>query len=179
MNNDTIEWKDIPGYEGYYQVSDTGLIKRIAEKPPNRRNKILSPGLKENGYLFLILHKDGKERAMYVHRLVTMAFLGDPGSMDVNHKNGVRTDNRLDNLEYCTRTENIRHAIDVLGNSFSYGDKRLGENNGRAKIDDTRVQEIRQMLADGINCSEIARRFSMSRYIVNRIKHRQSWNHVK
>lgn len=103
-------WKDIAGYEGRYQASNLGRIKSL--KVWYKNEKILKANINLNGYCFVIIGKDKKFTTKTVHRLVLSTFVPcpDPG-LDVNHKNLIKTDNRLKNLEWCTRKENIRHAI--------------------------------------------------------------------
>lgn len=102
-------WKDIPEYSNY-QISSLGNV---------RSNKygcwrLLNPALDGAGYLIVYLRKDKKSIRFHVHRLVAQVFVNGNGS-DVNHKNGIKTDNRADNLEWCSRSENVKHAIRVLG----------------------------------------------------------------
>lgn len=100
-------WKDIPGYEGLYQVSDLGRVKSRGNDK-NRREKILSPGKDRGGYLRVALWKDGKAKRFLVHRLVWESFNGIiPEGYDCNHINEDKTDNRLENLNLMTRKENI------------------------------------------------------------------------
>lgn len=99
------EWKLIEGYENNYAVSNLGRIKNI------RHGNILSPAKNEKGYLYVALCKDGKLSSKRVHRIVASAFLGK-SSLEINHKDGDKTNNRIDNLEYCTHSQNIRHAMD-------------------------------------------------------------------
>ena len=88
-------WKDITGYEGLYQVSNFGNIKRDG--------KNLSPGLGGNGYYLVVLSKNGKTKSATVHRLVASAFIPNPNNYPyVNHKDETRTNNHVDNLEWCT-----------------------------------------------------------------------------
>ena len=102
-------WKDISEYSNY-QISSLGNV---------RSNKygcwrLLNPALDGAGYLIVYLRKDKKSIRFHVHRLVAQVFVNGNGS-DVNHKNGIKTDNRADNLEWCSRSENVKHAIRVLG----------------------------------------------------------------
>lgn len=102
-------WKDIPEYSGY-QISSLGNV---------RSNKYgdwrwLKPALDGAGYSIVYLRKDKKSTRFHVHRLVAQVFVNGNGS-DVNHKNGTKTDNRADNLEWCSRSENVKHATRVLG----------------------------------------------------------------
>lgn len=102
-------WKDIPEYSGY-QISSLGNVR--SNKYGDWR--LLKPALDGAGYLIVYLRKDKKSIRFHVHRLVAQVFVNGNGS-DVNHKNGDKADNRADNLEWCSRSENVKHAIRVLG----------------------------------------------------------------
>src|SRR5262245_46264516 len=104
-------WLSIPGTGGAYQVSDTGRVRGFARN--GRCATELRPGTDSDGYRVVWLCFGGRRRIRRVHRLVMLAFAPMPGSplLDVNHKNFDRSDNRLENLEWCTRKQNIHHAI--------------------------------------------------------------------
>lgn len=102
-------WKDIPEYPGY-QISSLGNVR--SNKYGDWR--LLKPALDGAGYLIVYLRKDKKSIRFHVHRLVAQVFVNG-NSSDVNHKNGTKTDNRAENLEWCSRSENVKHAIRVLG----------------------------------------------------------------
>lgn len=97
-------WKDIPGYEGFYEVSNFGRIKSLHLKP-----KILNPKAMSNRYKRVSLSVGGVKKQYSVHRLVMLAFVGD-SDLQVNHIDGNKDNNELSNLEYCTSKENISHA---------------------------------------------------------------------
>lgn len=104
MQEITEIWTDIKGYEGLYQISNKGNIKSFIS------SKILSP-LFANGYLQVRLYKNSKSIRQKIHRLVAAAFIPNPANKpQVNHKNGIKTDNRVENLEWVTASENTRHA---------------------------------------------------------------------
>lgn len=113
-------WKDIKGYENIYQVSNTGRVKRIGvyrnqSKKEWSREKLLKPAIKENKYMFVALSKNGKVSAKYIHRLVAEAFINNPlNKPTVNHKDGDRCNNTVENLEWATYLENNIHSIKVL-----------------------------------------------------------------
>ena len=112
-------WKDVVGYEGLYQVSDLGQVKSLRRdimrtngktKPINER--IMKPS-KRAGYYLVVLSKFG-QHSFYVHRLVSIMFIENRYNKPfVNHKNGVKTDNNVSNLEWVTPAENMKHAFDT------------------------------------------------------------------
>lgn len=107
-------WSDIEGYEGLYQVSTYGNVRSLIDSHQNKRSvpKILKAGNNGKGYLLVYLSKDGKRKMFKVHRLVAQAFLycKDRDSLDINHKDENPTNNRIENLEYCTRGYNINYG---------------------------------------------------------------------
>ena len=99
-------WKDIPGWEGYYQASNLGRIKSLVRKG-QRREIILTPGRIHNGYMRVGLSRDNKLTGKLVHRLVWEAFNGPiPEDKEVNHIDEDKLNNRLENLNLVTRREN-------------------------------------------------------------------------
>lgn len=103
-------WKDVVGYEGYYQVSNLGRIKRTRGGKGAQSGKILKQYMRD-GYSSVYLTKDAKTEGYSVHRLVAMAFHENPeNKICVNHINGVKSDNRAVNLEWVTYKENTAHA---------------------------------------------------------------------
>jgi hypothetical protein len=105
-------WKSILGYERYYEISNIGRVRGIERfvKHPNggllKKNvKYLKPSSNGTGYMRIMFSKDGLRKEYYVHRLIMEAFVGK-SSLHINHKNGIRDDNRLENLEYVTIREN-------------------------------------------------------------------------
>jgi hypothetical protein len=102
-------WKDIEGYEQLYQVSNLGNVKSLSNKN-NRREKILKPGSKK-GYLSVILHKNRVRKNFLVHRLVAEAFLPNPNNLQtINHKDEDKTNNRVENLEWCSPQYNCNYG---------------------------------------------------------------------
>lgn len=130
------EWKDIPGYEGLYQVSNLGRVKRFARntregyRTMKIRERYLIPHLNSNGYYRLSISVNKKSKKVYLHQLVAKSFIENPDNKpNVNHKNNIHTDNRVCNLEWVTQSENIQHywnnyevdghrkAIGIMGKS--------------------------------------------------------------
>jgi hypothetical protein len=173
-------WKPVLGYEDLYQVSDRGRVRRIAGGMGACLGRILRRRDNGVGYRFVTLYKEGKPRHRTVHSLVTEAFLGPrPDGLEVNHKNGVRRDNRLGNLEYVTRSENMRHAFDVLGRKAGGGGGPRGEDHYCAKLTEVIVKEIRRLHAEGgISRCELARRYGVSDVSIGLVLRRKTWAHV-
>lgn len=114
MDNENEIWKDIPDYEGYYQASSEGRIRSVGREVAYNdgrvrihNGKVLKPGM-SRGYLIVNLCKNGKVKALYIHRLVWMTFNGAiPDGLQVNHIDECKTNNRLENLNLMTCKENI------------------------------------------------------------------------
>lgn len=102
-------WKKIEGYENY-EVSNMGRVRSLNYNGTGKM-KIMRPGKKSGGYLFVCLYKNGKVKQMYIHRVVAEAFLPNPDNLPcINHKNEIKTDNRVQNLEFVSHKYNINYS---------------------------------------------------------------------
>lgn len=158
-------WKDIKGYEGFYQVSSLGRVKRLKSTVLGRGGclrvqpeKILSSRPTQKGYLLLQLSMNSVVKAYTVHRLVAEAFISGDAELSVNHINGIKTDNNVENLEWVTSKENSNHAVK----------KGLITGTSIKQIDDEKLNQIRALLAEGLSQREISRRLHVSRNTINR-----------
>lgn len=109
------QWKNICGYEGVYSVSNLGNVRRELNNGRNTiSGRILVPAKSNKGYLRVSLSKDGVKKDYSIHVLVATAFIGVcPENHEVNHKDGIKTNNKLSNLEYLTGLENKKHAFSL------------------------------------------------------------------
>jgi hypothetical protein len=130
-------FKDIENYEGLFQISNFGNVKSL------KTGKLFKIQINKKGYCRVSLFKNKKYNSYNVHRLVMLVFVG-PSKLQVNHKDGNKLNNRLDNLEYCTAQENVDHAW-----SNGLGNPLRGVDNGNAKLNDKIVLKIIELLKLG------------------------------
>ena len=106
-------WKEVPGYEGYYWVSNFGNVKSVPRQ--GSRGGIMAGRIDKKGYKDFTFRKDGEQTTMKCHRLVAMAFLPNPNNLpEVNHKDENKLNNRVDNLEWCTTAYNHEYGTRTL-----------------------------------------------------------------
>jgi len=170
-------WKHIPGFRDYYMISNLGRIKsnyRISEagKIVQERIRYTKPGF--FGYLSISLIFEGKTKTCSVHRLVATSFIPNPENLkEINHKNGIKTDNRVDNLEWCTRSHNMQHAWDTgLKNAVG------GEESRLSKLKVEQVIEIKNLINSGNSNYKIAKLFGVNRSTIRMIKIGKSWKNI-
>jgi len=163
------EWTRIVGYEGIYDISDAGGVKSYIYVFPRR----LHLSKMEDGYLSVALHKDSEKERFMVHRLVALHFIPNPENKPfVNHKNGIKWDNRKDNLEWCTTAENIQHACDT-----GLLKPQKGSKHGGAKLTEEQVLEIRA-IGKNMFQREIAEIYGVDRDTISCILSRKLWKHI-
>jgi len=177
MDYENEEWRDIPGYEGFYQVSSMGRVKSLHsyKGETGRILKTWFVGYKR-GYEATTLTQEGIHKRVYIHDLVASAFIGkNPGGYTCNHKDGVKKNNKPDNLEYCTQADNNLHSFRVLKRSPVI---KRGSDNKNSKLQEEDVREIRRLYATGKTPMEISRMFPVNNRCIGMIVHRQTWKHI-
>ena len=124
----TETWKAIAGFEDLYEVSDLGRVKSLNYNHTGKE-KILKPGKTHGGYLMVNLCKDGHGKTVKVHRLVAEAFIPNPNNLEtVNHKDEVKTNNTVSNLEWMSRVDNVAYSRpQFTKRSVQMFDKYTGE----------------------------------------------------
>jgi len=166
------EWKAVPNYNGLYSASTNGRIISYAK---SKTGRILNGTLDIKGYRCYMLQYKNRPKLSKGHRLVMLAFKGE-SDLQVNHLNGIKDDNRLLNLEYCTNKENSHHLRYVLG--VKCEDKIRGENNYASKLTEDDVFLIYILRGSGSTFKELSKIFTVSKTTIFKIVKGIKWNHV-
>lgn len=171
------EWRDVKGYVGYYKVSNLGNIRSCDRVVPSRwgngqhrKGKLMKPGSSPNGYKIITLQKKGKIKYQTVHRTVITVFTPNPeNKSQVNHIDGNKENNSVENLEWVTESENKQHALDT--GLFS----SKGEDNPNVKLTESKVRCIR---LSNLAPLEISKIYGVSRTTIIKIRARRTWKNV-
>ncbi len=174
------EWKDVEGWSGLYSVSNLGNIRSEERLIIGRwgkqyvKSKILKPGIDGHGYLTVNFCINGLHYTKKIHRLVANAFLPNPENKKcVNHKNGVKTDNHLGNLEWNTHSENSKHSHDI---GLQIPSK--GESHYKSKLTEKQAVFIKYRLIGNFKIIHIARKFKVNPVVISGIKRKITWRHI-
>ena len=160
------EWREIPEYSGLYWVSDDGRVR-------NRKGIILKGAKGKSGYLHVVLSKYNTPKTLDIHRLVAITFVHNKDNKGyVNHKDGNKHNNRVENLEWVSARENTYHAT-IFGLKND-----LGSNSSNSKLTENQVLEIR-LLANSLTNKEIAERYSISEQYVPLLLNYKRWGHLQ
>lgn len=174
-------WRDISGYPGY-QVSNDGNVRTLTRRVQKgaamvtKYGRMLPQRANRGGYLAVKLSRNGKRKTRVVHRLVIEAF-GPPQpspTHECNHKDLDKTNNRIENLEWVTRSENLSH---MYRNRSVRRPNRSGSQHPLAKLSDEDVQRIRSMYRPGVTThQQLAAQFGVSRAHIGFILSGRFWN---
>lgn len=159
--------KDVIGYEGLYKINDSGTVFSI------NRKIYLKPFLNNSGYYRVNLRKNGSYKKHFVHRIVADNFIdNNENKNQINHINGIKTDNSVNNLEWSSRSDNQIHAYKTGLQKPS-----RGEINGHSLLKEKDVLEIRDLLKSE-KASHIAKKYGVKTNTIYSIKYRISWRHL-
>lgn len=167
----TEVWEDLKGLEEFAQISTLGRIKN------KKTGHIYNLGYYSNGYEQLSMTINEKRYTAIVHRLVAKQFIPNlENKPQVNHKNGIRDDNRVCNLEWCTQSENLKHSFRELNRERR---DMKGEKNTRSILNEQQVLEIRRLYEkEGKTNLELSKIYNMNPPAIWKIIHRYTWKHI-
>lgn len=174
------KWKDIKGFEGFYQISNLGRVKSLrgGRGSTNQHEKIRATSLTKDGYVKVRLMYQGKDKTMRVHRLVAEAFLPKPELKDtINHIDGNKQNNAVSNLEWADRTEQMEHAY-----SLGLKTARKGSSNANAKLTDDQVREIRRVYVPysrDFGTVALAKKYGVTNRVIGLVVNGKAYKNVK
>jgi hypothetical protein len=173
-------WKDVKGWEGLYQVSSLGRFKSLSrEKTIGKNGKMIIKSfiMKQNevkGYLSIIFYKNGVIEKHQSHRVVANNFIENlENKRTVNHINGNKKDNKINNLEWLSDSEQQKHAIKI-----GLREKTLGEKSNFSKLNEKLVKEIRELHKKNVKCKEIASIYNVCKNNIYSIVNNKTWKHI-
>ena len=168
------KWLPIADWEGIYDVSNIGRVRRAMPGVGTFVGRILHQCENTGKYLCVDFRAKGRRKYCPVHCLVAAAFIGPrPEGLEVNHIDGVKTNNRLENLEYVTRQENLAHA-------FRLGLIARGEDSGLSKLTEDGVHQIRRLINEGeFTQKEIGAMYGVCQVTISHIKHNKVWSYLE
>ena len=165
-------WLPVPEYEGLYDVSNLGRIRSYHNfgYELKREPRIITPSKERYGYLQITLCKQGKHKQTKIHLIVANAFMSpNPGGHQIDHKNGIKTDNRVSNLEWVTPKENTIRSVKL-------GLKPRGERHGNHKLTRAEVEKIRELYkGGGYTHRELGKMFGISHSVAGKIIRKEMW----
>jgi len=173
MNANPEEWRSILGWEGWYEVSNHGRVRRCRAAKATFAGRALKPLVRRDGRCTVSFSGQGNQRTYQIAKLVIEAFVGPrPVGQEINHLDGNPGNNCLGNLEYCTRSENALHAY-----SLGLWQAKRGEDHGLAKLTNEQVIVIRA--CKGVVSQRLlAHAFNISRPVVKSVQSYRTWRHV-
>jgi hypothetical protein len=174
---DTERFRKLFDYPDYYASADGSIYSSRFNKITNYNCALrkLKPAIWKGGYLLVRLYVGDKILKRHVHTIIAKEFIPNPDNLaSVNHKDGNKTNNCVENLEWMSVSDNVKHSITSLGHT------RIGSRNGNALLDEAAIISIRKMYDTGqYTQSELASQFNVSRSAIANITRNVLWTHVK
>ena len=173
--SDGEEWCNCSGYAGVYEVSTSGRVRRVGRTRGAQVGRICVGSPTKQGYLSIRLQRNGQGRTFLVHRLVALSFLGEPPTdHEVNHRDGVKTNNALVNLEYVTRAQNMLHAYQ---SGLRPRTSLTSESSPNVKLTPDQVRTIRTLYVPRrYGTPRLAREFGVHQTTIHKIISGKSWS---
>ncbi len=175
------EWKDVEGYEGLYKISNLGRVVSLPKEIKCNANgstyiskdKVLKGCMSVAGYKVVRLkNKFGESKLEYIHRLIGANFIaGRKDGYSINHINGIKKDNRVDNLEWVTHKQNMTHAYET-------GLTNRGEECAYSLLTESDVIEIRALYQKGVSQKDLGGIYNVSRSCIYKVVNYKTWKHV-
>lgn len=171
-------WSEVKGYEGLYEISSYGNIRSIDRrfKDSIGRNRLIKSTLlktrkNKNGYIDIVLLKEGRQSSFLIHRLVALNFIiNNDNKEQINHKDGNKQNNNICNLEWCTRKENIKHSFD---NNLQ--NVNMGENHANTSL---KNEDVVFIFKSDLKRKELSKMFNVSYQSICDIKRGRTWFHI-
>lgn len=158
---------DVVGYEGLYSISPEGKVWSY------RTQKFLKPLLNNKGYWYVQFWVNNKHKVCLLHRLIAATFIPNPNNLpEVNHKDAVKTNNSIDNLEWCTHRQNMEHCFK---NNLRVA--AVGERASRSKLKEWQVLEIRANYKRGLGV-KMGKEYGVGADVISEIMNRKIWKHI-
>lgn len=184
MNKSEI-WKPVKNYEGIYEISNLGRVKSLPREkycghvnsaPQLTKERILKVKKDRLGYSRVKLSKNGISNLKYIHRIIAEAFIDNPKNKgEVNHIDGNKDNNKTSNLEWCSRSENVKHAFELkLHKTLK------GELNNKSKLNKKDVNSIRRIYKESnITQTELAKKYNVTSANIHSIVNFKTWKDVE
>jgi hypothetical protein len=183
------EWKDVVGHEGLYMISNLGRVKslrRVVSRSTSDMvisERILSQNISTTGYYYVVLHKDKKPKTCKIHRLVGLSFIPNPHNKpQINHIDGNKLNNTLNNLEWVSVSENAKHSYGMGLSRVSDYQKKMtslanrGQNCANSKLTEYDIQVIRDAWATGVFTQKfLSQCFFVGQDQISRIINHKRW----
>lgn len=175
-----MKWKDIPGYENLYKISDTTLVKGLSGKK-SPKERIIKPYVGSGGYLYVRLYNNDRGQNYLLHRLMFESFISPcPKGLEICHNDGNPKNNLIENLRCDTHKNNqkdmVKHGRCNPNPVWLY---KTGEESPGAKLNDWKIRVINRLLEDGyLTQKEIADIFGVVPQTISKIKNKERWKHV-